>query len=228
MQAHLVLGEIAAGVSDLLRSQTANLRSQQANLSSQPTLSDLLRSQQGNLSSQQGNLSSQQTLSRLFEPARKNRRLQALAARSPIAAPWEHDFCCLSEPGQKTKPTQVELDELKRSGLGKKRVTGFTYTSSHADVVQKLYSAFPPLQFAGGFKFYKSNRVGELVEIPMPQEGYSVSFLRTESELNRAVAYIVPIQQHLEPVVSQGPVVDDERVTALRYYEIMLSKTPNW
>ena len=44
--------------------------------------------------------------------------------------------------------------------------------------------------------------MGELVEIPIPPGGYSASFLRTDGELNRAVAYIVPIQQRLDPLVS--------------------------
>ena len=77
-----------------------------------------------------------------------------------------------------------------------------------------VLSTVSPLQFGGGFKLYKSNRAGELIKIDMPPGGYSVSFLRNESELNRAVAYVVPIQRRLEVAASQGPVVAEEPVIA--------------
>ena len=169
-------------------------------------LAGLLRQSQ-----QSGSATTEQTLARLFEPSHRNRRLRALSARTPIHVPWGHDFCCLALPGQKMKPSPMESSELRRSGLGRKRVQ-LSRESSHLELCQALYSAFPPLQYGGGFKLYKSNRAGQLIEIPMPPDGYSVHFLQTDSELNRAVAYIVPMQQRLEAIVSQGPVVSQERV----------------
>lgn len=40
-----------------------------------------------------------------------------------------------------------------------------------------------------------------MTQIPVPNSGYSVKFLRNESSLNKALAYIVPLQQaiYIEP-----------------------------
>lgn len=48
-----------------------------------------------------------------------------------------------------------------------------------------------------------------LIQIPVPNFGYSVKFFRSESSLNKALAYIVPLQQALytepeEPEVKVG------------------------
>ena len=181
-------------------------------------IAGLLRAQQ----SGSGSATAGQALARLFEPANRNRRLQALSARSPIAMPWEHDFCCLALPGQKVKPSPLEASELRKSGLGKKKVK-LSRESTHLQLCQALYTAFPPLQYAGGFKLYKANRASELVEIPMPPDtGYSVGFLRTDSELNRAVAYIVPVQQRLEAMAGQVPVVSEELVIVCAYRNVCI------
>ncbi|XP_033901583.3 uncharacterized protein LOC117427214 [Acipenser ruthenus] len=42
------------------------------------------------------------------------------------------------------------------------------------------------------------NKTKQLAPIPMPASGYSVKFLRTESGLNQAMAYIQPLQNNLE------------------------------
>ncbi|XP_059927628.1 uncharacterized protein LOC132472164 isoform X2 [Gadus macrocephalus] len=43
----------------------------------------------------------------------------------------------------------------------------------------------------------RSCRSRDLIVIPMPAGGYTVSFLKNNSSLNKAVAYIVPIQHNL-------------------------------
>ena len=101
---------------------------------------------------------------------------------------------------------------LKQRGLGQKKLR-FPGECSHVEVLHVLYSAFPALEFGGGFKLYRANRGGELLEIPMLAEGYSVSDMRRD--LNRSVAYIVPIQQRLGTEVA--PVAVDEQVIAYVY-----------
>lgn len=49
----------------------------------------------------------------------------------------------------------------------------------------------------------RATRNKSLVDIPMPSGGYTIDYLRYESELNRAVAYIVPLQQRLMPCNQQ-------------------------
>lgn len=43
----------------------------------------------------------------------------------------------------------------------------------------------------------RTARGRQLIDVPMPQEGYSIPYLRLESGLNKAVAYIVPIQSNI-------------------------------
>lgn len=41
------------------------------------------------------------------------------------------------------------------------------------------------------------------MELPVPYGGYTVSFLKEESGLNKAVAYVVPIQADLRIMAQQ-------------------------
>lgn len=162
--------------------------------------------------------SSQASLSRLFEPTR-NKRLQTLASRrrTPTAVPWEHDFFCLAVPGQTTVPTAPETAELKKRGLGKKRVRFPDKEGTHLDVLKGLYEAYPPLKYGGGFKLYRGIRSKQLVEIPPQPDGYTIKYLKYESGLNRSVAYIVPLQEELRSDVNI-PVIADELVIMFIFY----------
>ena len=62
---------------------------------------------------------------------------------------------------------------------------------------------------------YKSERSGELVEIPMTADGYTIPYLPNVSDLNRSIAYVIPLQQQLQ-VESQAPLVDAELVNMFR------------
>lgn len=58
----------------------------------------------------------------------------------------------------------------------------------------------------------RTARGRQLVDIPMLPEGYSIPYLRLESGLNKAVAYIVPIQNSI-PLVRQE---DTTEVTVIK------------
>ncbi|XP_077065650.1 uncharacterized protein LOC143718474 [Siphateles boraxobius] len=57
-----------------------------------------------------------------------------------------------------------------------------------------IEESFPLLRHAGGFKLMRCCRSRQLIDIAMPTEGYSVEYLKETSNLNKAVAYIVPLQ----------------------------------
>lgn len=68
-----------------------------------------------------------------------------------------------------------------------------------------MFSAYPLLRHAGGFKIMRCGRSRALTQIPVPNSGYSMKFLQSESSLNKALAYIVPLQQaiYIEPEDSE-------------------------
>lgn len=120
----------------------------------------------------------------------------------------------MANPSCNTIPTPEENNILKLSGLGKKRVRFEDMNGSFADFTQKIVEMFPAIQMAGAFKVMRSARGRQLVDIPMPPEGYSIPYLRLESGLNKAVAYIVPIQNSI-PVVRQEDIAE---VTNISFY----------
>nr|XP_055031634.1 uncharacterized protein LOC129420650 [Misgurnus anguillicaudatus] len=145
-------------------------------------------------------------LSRLFQPYVNIRSSRARHRLGPTA--WEHDFYCMANPSCNTIPTPEENNILKLSGLGKKRVRFEDMNGSFADFTRKIVEMFPAIQMAGAFKVMRSARGRQLVDIPMPPEGYSIPYLRMESGLNKAVAYIVPIQNSI-PVVRQEDIAEN-------------------
>lgn len=99
-------------------------------------------------------------------------------------------------------PLTEERSVLQSVGLGKQKITFPNNNScSYTEFSEQLYSAYPLLRQAGGFKIMRCGRSRALTPIPVPNSSYSVKFLRSESNLNKALAYIVPLQQaiYIEP-----------------------------
>lgn len=84
---------------------------------------------------------------------------------------------------------------------------------SFADFTKTMGQVFPALKRAGPFKMMRTARGRQLVDIPMPPEGYSIPYLRLGSGLDKAVAYIVPIQNSI-PLVRQK---DTAEVTVIKF-----------
>lgn len=69
---------------------------------------------------------------------------------------WKHRFVCLAYCDQyKIPTTDVEKEDLLQAGLGEKEVE-FVSLDLDADEFRKvLYRAYPQLENAGGFQFFK-------------------------------------------------------------------------
>lgn len=135
----------------------------------QPHLSRLFRSQQGASTS----------------GVRKRKR----------ETPWTHAFICLPEVQSSVMPTIEEARYYSACGLGQKTVWFPHNEGDHAFFSEHLLSAFPPLRDAGGFVLARGSRGRVLEELPIPPEGYSLSYVR--SACTRAPLYVVPLQQSL-------------------------------
>lgn len=144
----------------------------------------------------------QSKLSRLFRPhqggtstgIRKRKR----------ETPWSHAFICLPEPQWNSMPTVEEARYDIYCGFGQKTVWLPHNEGDHTYFAEHLFSAFPPLREAGGFVLSRATRAKVLEDIPIPPEGYSLSFVR--SSCTRAPLYIIPLQQRL---ALSPPSVDD-------------------
>ena len=67
------------------------------------------------------------------------------------------------------------------------------------DVHAEIMAAFPKLKEGGGYELLRASDFGgqrrELVLIPSPSEGYTVSYLK--EVLRQAKVYVRPVQQNL-------------------------------
>nr|XP_055062624.1 uncharacterized protein LOC129445441 [Misgurnus anguillicaudatus] len=139
----------------------------------------------------------QSTLSSLFRPygSRPSERVRA----RPFTSPWSHDFFCVSEPNTSSVPRPEETVALHSAGLGKRNVKFRDSKCSFKEFCSSLYEYFPALKESGGFKIMRASRNKDLIDIPVPSGGYTIDYFRHESGLNRAMAYIVPLQHRLTP-----------------------------
>ena len=128
-------------------------------------------------------------LGRLFQPYKKKKK--------DFAQPWGHRFFCCASTVQIQIPTVEETSSLQAAGLGTKQVIFPDVRCTSGQFIAVLEDVFPPLKLAGGFKIMRSCRSRDLIDIPMPAGGYTVSFLKNNSSLNKAVAYIVPMQHNI-------------------------------
>ena len=111
---------------------------------------------------------------------------------------WTHDFVCLSKTTDSKAPTSFEAGELLRAGLGKKQLS-LMEDGDSTDVHAEIMAAFPKLKEGGGYELLRASDFGgqrrELVLIPSPSEGYTVSYLK--EVLRQAKVYVRPVQQNL-------------------------------
>lgn len=137
------------------------------------------------------------TLSRLFHsPYPRSRVRRSSLFNKPVCGPWEHVFFGCALRSTDAVPSAEETLILQRNGLGRK-VIQFPVNGSAADVKVKIEEAFTALRGIGGFKIMRCCRSRKLIDLPVPAGGYTVSYLKEDSGLNRAVAYVVPLQSDL-------------------------------
>lgn len=88
------------------------------------------------------------------------------------------------------------------------------------EFIMIIEESFPLLNHAGGFKLMRCCRSRLLMDIAMPPEGYSVIYLKERSSLNKAVAYIVPLQWDL-PLNG-----DNQKVSYISYFFVCIMCSP--
>lgn len=157
----------------------------------------------------------QSRMSALFQPYPRRMGSKQMRSRKTYQTPWSHDFFCLAHPETDVAPSLEERSVLQSLGLGKKRITFCDNNGSHAEFCQKLMNAYPQLQEAGGFKLMRCGRSRRLVDIPMPSAGYSVRFLRLDSGLNKALAYILPLQLSIGHSIQESEEMDKVKFVLL-------------
>ncbi|XP_072559957.1 G2/M phase-specific E3 ubiquitin-protein ligase-like isoform X2 [Paramormyrops kingsleyae] len=128
-----------------------------------------------------------------------------------MAETWTHTFFCLADKDEDHVPPPERSLALQTIGLGRKRITFPDKNGTHEDLCETLHSFYPPLKDAGGFQILRGFRSKALQSIPIPTSGYSVKFLRTESGLNQAVAYVRPLQTSIPMIELQ----DSDKVEAV-------------
>ena len=96
-------------------------------------------------------------------------------------------------------PTRIEKIKLQKAGLGRRRIS-FHKDSNAIDVKAKLEEVYPRLVYGGGFEILRSGLSPKDLHLltPPSNAGYSVQFLRDNSGLGQAIAYIRPVQSDLD------------------------------
>ena len=119
---------------------------------------------------------------------------------------WTHEFLCLANTDAETTPTRQEKLLLQSAGLGRKKIV-LGSKDSAKKVQERLEAAFPKLADAGGFEILRSGgSPKQLVLVrPPPHSGYSVPFLRNNSGLGQALAYVRPLQRDLDTTPEDSP-----------------------
>lgn len=115
---------------------------------------------------------------------------------------WTHDFCLLSSPTAQKTPTNVEMDQLRKAGLGKRKIVFPNKDADHYGLVKHLEAGYPKLKSGGGFELLKGVGGGSgarsLESLPLGPNGYSIRYLRETLCIGQAVLYIKPLQVELD------------------------------
>jgi len=120
--------------------------------------------------------------------------LSAHSSRGRANSTWTRPFVCLAVAGQQTPPSTAERIDLSFNGLGEKKLT-FPKEGNVAEVHEVILSVFPAL--GEGYEILRATegQSKELLLIPMPPNGFSVSYL--QSVLGQAKGYLRPLQRDI-------------------------------
>jgi hypothetical protein len=111
---------------------------------------------------------------------------------------WTHRFCLLADKNASVAPTVAEKEKLKAAGLGEQKITFENKKGNHHFLTEVLEEKFPLLKKTGGFLLCRTAGGQRLQVIPPGKNGYSIPYLRDESSLRQAVAYIRPLQLSID------------------------------
>ena len=111
---------------------------------------------------------------------------------------WTHRFCLLADKNASVAAAINEKEKLKACGLGERKITFENKKGSHQFLTQVLEDTFRLLKKAGGYLLCRTTGSQRLQVIPHGKNGYSIPYLRDESTLRQAVAYIRPLQKSID------------------------------
>ena len=142
--------------------------------------------------------STRQTLQAAKPPkAKRQRNCSWVPMFNPLPT-WTHRFCLLSDKNANIAPNISEKERLKAMGLGELKITFDDKKGSHQFLTRVLEEKFPLLKETGGYLICRTaNGSQRLQVIPPGKNGYSIPYLRDESPLRQAVAYICPLQKSI-------------------------------
>ncbi|KAI7790039.1 hypothetical protein IRJ41_005406 [Triplophysa rosa] len=122
-------------------------------------------------------------------------------------------FCCLADINSSIAPSHRECQILALSGLGYKKLVLVCISGTFDELNSQLQNAYHALKNVHGYKFMRCSQSQHLIDIPIPNAGYSIPYLKGQRGLNKATEYIVPVmillhhdvvkevcQQHSRPV----------------------------
>ena len=111
---------------------------------------------------------------------------------------WTHRFCLLSDIDTSIAPNIPEKERLKAMGLGELKITFDDKKGNHQYFTRVLEEKFPLLKNAGGYSICRTASGSQRLQVISPgKSGYSIPYLRDESPLRQAVAYIRPLQKSI-------------------------------
>lgn len=111
---------------------------------------------------------------------------------------WTHRFCALADKNAAVAPSISEKERLKAMGLGEMKITFDDKKGNHQFLTQVLGEKFPLLKEAGSFSICRTATGSQRLLVIQPgKNGYSIPYLRDESPLRQAVAYIRPLQKSI-------------------------------
>lgn len=135
----------------------------------------------------------------LTDPPSKRRKNNPKNGRSFVVKDtWTHEFFCLANHMQTTKPSRRENLVLQNAGLGQKTIT-FGRNDDALAFMLKIETVYPRIKSGGGFELLRSGATNkELIVICQPPSGYSVPFLKESSGIGQALVYVRPMQKSLD------------------------------
>lgn len=138
-----------------------------------------------------------QSSQRAIPPPKRQRTSSWAPMFNPLPT-WTHRFCFLSDCNANVAPSIVEKEKLLEVGLGEQKITFQDKKGNHEYLTKVLEDKFPLLKKTGGFLICRTASGSQRLKvIPPSQSGYNIPYLRDDSPLRQAVAYIRPLQKSI-------------------------------
>ena len=115
----------------------------------------------------------------------------------PIKESWTYDFCCLTFIDQKKAPSNTQMKQLIKAGLGKTKIVFPDRTAKHHEFWHILENNFPQLKEVDGYNLYRAKPGGQNRGIfKLNCTWYNIPDIRKEVT-GSACIYIKPLQKNI-------------------------------